>query len=150
MIVDTKDAMFSYAAMVLGALGVSVALFALYAGPFTPQPDVGTQIGEIAGNMRAAAQRALQGLPQPEETIVQSTWDIDRILMAAAPVLGCLAVVSSVIAFIRREPKRMAFCGLGVGVASIFMQVILIAALIIAGAIILVGIMQNLDSILGG
>ncbi|MFK7745676.1 MAG: hypothetical protein AB8B47_11525, partial [Roseobacter sp.] len=111
MLADPKDAMFSFAAMVLGALGISVALFALYAGPFTAQPDVGTQIGEIAGNMRAAALRAVQGLPQPEETIVQPTWDIDRILMAAAPILGVLGVIASVVAFIRREPMRMATYG---------------------------------------
>jgi len=147
---DPQDAIFSYAAMVLGALGISVALFVLYAGPFTPQPDIGTQVGEIAGNMRAAALRAVQGLPQPEETIVQSTWDIDRIMMAAAPVLGLLGVIASVIAFMRHEPKRMATYGLTVSIASIFMQVLLIAALIIAGAIMIVGIMQNLDSILGG
>lgn len=150
MLADPKDAMFSYAAMIMGALGISVALFALFAGPFTAQPDVGTQIGEIAGNMRAAAQRALQGLPQPEETIVHPKWDIDRILMAAAPVLGVLGVVTSVIGFARREPTRMATYGLFVSMASIFMQVVLIGALIIAGAILLVGIMQNLDSILGG
>ena len=147
---DPQDAIFSYAAMVLGALGISVALFVLYAGPFTPQPDIGTQVGEIAGNMRAAALRAVQGFPQPEETIVQSTWDIDRIMMAAAPVLGRLGVIASVIAFMRHEPKRMATYGLTVSIASIFMQVLLIAALIIAGAIMIVGIMQNLDSILGG
>ena len=147
---DPRDILFSYAAMVLGALGISVALFALFAGPFTPQPDVGTQIGEIAGNMRAAAERALLGTPQPEETIVHPTWDIDRILMAAAPILGVLGVIASVIAFIRREPMRMATYGLLVSMASIFMQVVLIVALIIAGAMILIGIMQNLDSILGG
>jgi len=131
-------------------LGISVALFALFAGPFTPQPDVGTQIGEIAGNMREAAQRALLGQPQPEETIVQPTWDLDRILIAAAPVLGVLGVISAVAGFIRREPARMATYGLLVSMASIFMQVVLLVALVIAGAIILVGIMQNLDSILGG
>ncbi|MEE4187324.1 MAG: hypothetical protein V2I76_02605, partial [Roseobacter sp.] len=60
---DPRDAMFSYAAMILGVSGIGTILFALYAGPFTPQPDIGTQIGEIAGNMRAAAQNALQGLP---------------------------------------------------------------------------------------
>lgn len=150
MIANPKDAMFSFAAMVMGALGISLALFVLYVGPFTPQPDVGTQIGEIAGNMRAAAQRAVLGLPQPEETIVHPTWDIDRILIAAAPVLGCLGVISAVFAFIRREPARMATYGLFVSMAAIFMQVVLLVAIIIAGAIILVGIMQNLDSILGG
>lgn len=150
MMADPKDAMFSYAAMVTGALGISIALFALYAGPFTPQPDVGTQIGEIAGNMREAALRAVKGVPQPEETIVQPTWNIDRIMMAAAPVMGFIGVLAAVVAFIRKEPMRMASYGLFVSMAAIFMQVFLIAALVIAGAIILVGIMQNLDSILGG
>lgn len=145
-----KDMMFSYAAIVCGALGVFTALFALYAGPFTPQPDVGTSIGEIAGNMKAAAQRALQGVPQPEETIVTPTWDIDRILMASAPVLGVLGVVMAIVAYIRHEPKRAATCGLAISVGAIFVQVVLISVLIIAGAIILVGIIQNLDSIVGG
>ena len=145
-----KPMPFSIAAIALGATGMFVALLVLYAGPFAPQPDIGTAIGEIAGNMRAAAQRAVQGLPQPEETVVAQAWDIDRILMASAPAAGVLGLVMSFIAFIRREPKRAAFMGLGISIAAIFVQVVLIVALIFAGAMILVGIMQNLDSILGG
>lgn len=144
------DMMFSSAAIVLGALGIFIALFSIYAGPFTPQPDVGTSIGEIAGNMKAAALRAVQGLPQPEATIVEPTWDTDRIMMASAPVTGVLGVVMAIIAYIRREPARAATCGLAISVGAILVQVILISVLIIAGAIILVGIMQNLDSIVGG
>ncbi|MFK7763626.1 MAG: hypothetical protein AB8B62_10210 [Roseobacter sp.] len=140
---------FSYAAIALGALGMFTALFALYAGPFSPQPDVGTSIGEIAGNMKAAAQRALQGLPQPEETIVNPTWDLDRILMAASPALGVLGLIAAIAAYIRREPTRAAHCGLAISMGAILVQVVLIVAIVIAGAIILVGIMQNLDSIVG-
>jgi hypothetical protein len=145
-----RDNAFSLASIVLGALGMSLALLAVYAGPFSPQPDVGTSIGEIAGNMRAAAQRALQGLPQPEETITQRPWDVDRVMMAAAPILGVLGVVTAIVAYIRREPKRAATCGLLISVGAIFVQIVLIVTLIIAGAIILVGIMKNMDSILGG
>lgn len=149
MDVDTRGMAFSYAAIGLGALGLFTALFVLYAGPLSPQPDVGTSIGEIAGNMKAAAQRALQGIPQPEETIVEPTWTIDRILMAAAPALGVLGVVMAIVAYIRHEPKRAATCGMCLSVAAIFVQVVLIVTLIIAGAILLVAIMQNLDSIAG-
>lgn len=141
---------FSIAAMACGALGMFLALFVLYAGPFAPQPDIGTTIGEIAGNMRAAAQRAVQGLPQPEATVAAPAWDIDRVLMAAAPAFGVLGVVLALLAFVRREPWRAATCGLAISVGAIVVQVALIIALMIAGAMILVGIMQNIESILGG
>jgi hypothetical protein len=147
---QNRSMMFSCAAIGLGALGMFVALFAIYAGPFTPQPDIGTSIGEIAGNIRAAALRAVQGLPQPESVVVQPVWDIDRILMASAPAMGVLGVVMAITAYIRREPARAATCGMVLSVAAIFVQVVLIVALLIAGAIILVGILQNLDSIIGG
>jgi hypothetical protein len=140
----------SVAATVFGALGIFLALFVLYAGPFAPQADVGTTIGEIAGNMRAAALRAVQGLPQPQETVVRQVWDIDRILMAATPAFGVFGLVLGIAAFIRHEPKRAAACGIAISAAAIFVQVFLISVLIIAGVILLVGIMQNMESILGG
>lgn len=141
---------FSFAAIGLGAVAMFIALLVVYASPFTPQPDVGTSIGEIAGNMRAAALRAVQGLPQPEETIVKPAWDIDRVLMAAAPALGVLGLVAGIIAFVRHEPKRAALCGVALSASAILVQVVLIAVLIIAGVMLLIGIMQNADSILGG
>ena len=90
-----QNAMFSYAAIACGGAGIFIALLVVYAGPFSPQPDIGTSIGEIAGNMRAAA------------------------------------------------------CGMAISVGAIFVQVVHIAVLIIAGVMLLIGIMQNLDSILG-
>lgn len=141
---------FSCAAILFGASAMFLALLVVYAGPFAPQPDIGTSIGEIAGNMRAAAQRAVQGVPQPEATTIARNWDIDRVLMAATPALGVLGLVMAVVALIRHEPKRAAACGMAISVAAIFVQVVLIVALIVAGAILLVGIMQNMDSILGG
>jgi hypothetical protein len=150
MDIQTRSMTCSIAAIGFGAMGMFLALFVLYAGPFAPQPDVGTSIGEIAGNMRAAALRAVQGLPQPIETIETPAWDIDRILMAATPALGVMGVVLGIAAFIRHEPKRAATCGMAISAAAIFVQVLLIGVLIIAGVILLVGIMKNMDSILGG
>lgn len=144
-----RSAPFSYAAIGLGATALFLALLIVYAGPFAAQPDVGTSIGQIAGDMRAAAQRALQGLPQPEATVQQPVWDIDRILMAGAPALGVVGLIMAIVAFIRREPKRAATCGMAISIGAILVQVLLIAVLIIAGVMLLIGIMQNMDSILG-
>ena len=148
---DTPDQPipFSLAAIALGGAGLVIALLVVFAGPFTPQPDIGTQIGEIAGNMRAAAWRSFFGLEQPETTIVQPQWDTDRILMVAAPAVGVLGILAAIIAFIRREPRRFAAYGLAVSVCAVFVQALLAIVLIIAGVMLLIAIIQNLDSIFG-
>ena len=150
MDIQSGAAPFSIASIGLGAIGLLVALLVLYAGPFAPQPDIGTTIGEIAGNMRAAAWRSFFGLEQPDSTVVQRAWDIDRILMTAAPVAGVLGIVMAIIGYIRNEPKRIAGYGIAMSIAAIFVQVVLIIVFIIAGVMLLIGIMQNMDSIFGG
>lgn len=151
MQIDTseKPMPFSLAAIGLGGAGLFIALLVVYAGPFAPQQDIGTAIGEIAGNMRAAAWRSFFGLEQPDTTIVQRAWDIDRILMTAAPAAGVLGVIMAILAYIRREPRRVATCGLAISVCAIFVQVLLIAVMIVAGVMLLIGIMENMGSIFG-
>lgn len=149
MDIDFKTAGFSFAAIGLGATGLFVALLVMYAGPFAPQQDIGTTIGEIAGNMRAAAWRSFLGLEQPESTIVQRTWDIDRILMAAAPAAGVLGIIMAITAYVRNEPKRMAYYGLAISICAVFVQVLFVVLMIVAGVILLINIIQNLDSIFG-
>ena len=144
-----KNAGFSYAAIGLGGTGLFIALLVFYAGPFAPQQDVGTAIGEIAGNMRAAAWRSFFGLEQPESTIVQRAWDIDRIMMTAAPAAGVLGVIMAITAYIRREPKRLASYGMALSVCAIFVQVLLIILMIVAGLLLLISIIENMDSIFG-
>ncbi|MGZ2255803.1 hypothetical protein [Roseobacter sp. A03A-229] len=140
---------FSIAAIALGGLGLFIALLVMFAGPFAPQPDIGTTMGEIAGNMRAAAWRSLFGLEQPDTTVVQRAWDVDRILMVAAPAAGVLGILMATTAYIRREPKQVAGYGMALSVCAIFVQVLLIIVMIIAGVMLLIGILQNMDSIFG-
>jgi hypothetical protein len=149
MDIDFKSAGFSYAAIGLGGIGLFIALLVVYAGPFAPQQDVGTAIGEIAGNMRAAAWQSFLGLEQPDSTIVQRDWDIDRILMTAAPAAGVLGVVMAITAYIRREPRRVASYGMALSVCAIFVQVLLIIVMIVAGVMLLISIIENMDSIFG-
>ena len=149
MQIDFKSAPCSCAAIGLGAVGLFVALLVVYAGPFAPQPDIGTTIGEIAGNIRASAWRAFLGLEQPDSTIVQRGWDIDRILMTVAPAAGVLGVIMAISAYVRREPRRLATYGMALSVCAIFVQVLLIVLMIVAGVVLLISIIENMDSIFG-
>ena len=144
-----KKMPFSIAAIGLGGIGIFIALLVMYAGPFAPQQDIGTTIGEIAGNMRAAAWRSFFGLEQPESTIVQRAWDIDRILMTIAPAAGVLGVLMAITAYIRREPRKIATYGMALSVCAIFVQVLFIVLMIVAGVLLLMSIIENLDSIFG-
>ena len=140
---------FSIASIVLGGLGLFVALLVVYAGPFAPQQDVGTTMGEIAGDIRAAAWRSFLGLDQPDAKVTQRAWDIDRVLMTAAPAAGVLGVVMAIIAYIKREPARVATYGMALSACALFVQVFLIGLMIVAGITLLASIIRNMDSIFG-
>jgi hypothetical protein len=135
-------------AMGTGALALSLAMLSIFGGPFAPQPSVGTTVGEIAGEMRAAALRAVSGEAQPAP--VARGWDIDRILLLAAPLLGVLTIVLSMVAALRREGLRFAGYGAALGMGAIVFQFVWWIALLIAGAILLVAIIENVGDILGG
>lgn len=149
MDIDFRTAGFSFAAIGLGAIGLFIALLVMYVGPFAPQQDIGTTIGEIAGNMRAAAWRSFLGLEQPESSIIERAWDIDRILMTVAPAAGVLGTIMAITAYIRGEPRRVASYGMALSVCAIFVQVLIIVLMIVAGVMLLISIIENMDSIFG-
>ena len=137
-----------HVAMGAGALALALAMLVVFGGPFAPQPSIGTTVGEIAGEMRAAALRAMNGEPQPAP--VPRGWDIDRVLMLAAPLIGVLAIVLSMIAGLRGEGYRLAGYGAALGAGAIVFQFVWWIALLIAGVIMLLAIIKNVDGILGG
>ncbi len=132
-------------ALLTGSLALILA-FAQIVGPmFEPQPSVGAQIGEIAGEIKRSAWKAFLGLPQaaPEQAAT-SLW----VYMAvAAPVLAVIAIVLSVLSGILRENWRFAAYGTSLGVAAITVQFLWWMALLIAGAMVLVAIIQNIGDI---
>ncbi|MEL6572050.1 MAG: hypothetical protein AAFQ64_10345 [Pseudomonadota bacterium] len=132
-------------ALVMGALGV-IAVFIQIAGPsLDPTPSVGTQIGEVAGEIRRAAWRSFFGMAQPEPEVVQVTWK--DWLPVVGPVLGAIAVVLAVISGIRGEDRRFVGYGLGLGATAILFQFIWMVALLIVGVMLLIAILHNIGDI---
>lgn len=122
-----------------------VLVFAIIIGPtLQPQPSVGTQIGEIAADMKRAATRSLLGQEQPAPEIVKPTFlDYAAFL---PPILGGIAIVLSVISGVKGENWRYSAYGSTLGGTAIVFYFFWWVALLVAGVILLVSIIQNLGS----
>jgi len=133
--------------LALGATALLVVLVHFWVGPFAPQQRVTVTVGEIAAEMRQAAVRKLKGLPQPKPA--SAPWDSDRILKLIAALLAGSAVIAGVVSLVRRETWRPAVGGIALGAGAIAFQVFTWAILVVAGALILFAIIQNITGILG-
>ena len=136
---------------VLTVLATAVALalmlvFAQIVGPtLEPKPSIGTQIGEIAGDIRRSAWRSFFGLPNPApEAVAPSIWSYFEL---AAPIIGVVAVVLSLISGVLRENWRYPVYGTTLGVAAIVFQYVWWLAMLVAGVVLLVAIIENIGEI---
>jgi hypothetical protein len=132
----------------LGVAGLLMALFHFGAGPLDPQPTIGQSIGEIAADIRQSALKGLKGeaLPEPQA----APWSLDRSLRTAAIVLGGLALALGALGLVLRENRRLALTAIGLGAATIGFQFFTWVILLIAGVVLIVAILQNMDGILDG
>ncbi|SEN94599.1 hypothetical protein [Palleronia pelagia] len=134
-------------AVLMGATALLVAMIHIFGGPFAPQQPVGVSIGEIAGDIRASAWRAVTGAPQPAP--VPRGWDIDRVLGLAGPVIGALAVGLAAISVSRRGSTRLAAMATGLGLSAITFQFIWWLAVLMACVALLISIVEAVGDIFG-
>lgn len=130
-----------------GAAALILTLVLFWAGPFAPQQSAGVSIGELAAEIAKSAARSVAGQPQPAPVPVPRT--IDDHLAVAVGVLAGLAVVLGVASLIRHEHKRAALSGIGLGAAAIGIQLFAYAIMMIAGAVVIFGIVYALRDTLG-
>ena len=130
-------------AVLTGALALCLVLVQIVGPTLEPQPSAAAQIGEIAGEIRRSAWRSFLGLPAPEPEPVPSS----NYLALAGPILGILAIVLSVISGVLRENWRYPAYGAGLGVAAIVFQYFWLLAVLVAGVLLLVAIIENIGDI---
>jgi len=132
-------------AVLAGAMAL-LLVFAQIVGPtFETKPSVGTQIGEIAGDIKRSAWRSLLGLPRPEpEAVSPPIWSY---VAMAAPVFGVLAIILSLVSGVLRENWRFSVYGTSFGVAAIVFHFFWWVAVLVAGVVLLVTIIENLGDI---
>lgn len=132
-------------AVLIGAIAV-VLVFVQIVGPtLEPKPSAATQIGEIAGEIKRSAWRSFLGLSNPEPKVEAVTvWNY---LALTAPILGVLALVLSMISGVMRENWRYPVYGASLGAAAIVFQYIWWIAILLAGVLLLVAIIENIGDI---
>lgn len=131
--------------MLTGALALTL-VFAQMVGPsLQPGPSAATQVGEIAGELKRSAWRTFLGLssPKPEPEPV-TVWTY---LAFAAPLLGIVAVLLSLVSGVLRENWRYSVYGACLGAAAILFQYFWWLALLIAGVLLLIAIIENIGEI---
>jgi len=113
-----------------------------------PEKSAAQAIGEIAAEIRDSAQRALSG--EPSAAPPARAWDVNRFLQLAVPILAAVAAVLGAIGLFRREAPILPAIAIGMGCSAFVMQYVFWLALVIGGFCLLIAIVNNLDSILGG
>lgn len=143
-IVNEKRSKIGIVGVIIGAIALLLALFHFYAGPLAPQPKLEQTIAEKAVAIRDATVAALKGKEVEKETWT-SKWDADKIIDVTTALLGGIAIIAAVVAFIKHESLRMAGGAALLGGGAIAFQFIALALGAIIIAIILAAVISQLD-----
>lgn len=126
-----------YVGLTLGAAALLLALIHFWAGPFSPQPTLETVIADKAASIRDSTIKALKGEEYRE--VFVNPWHADRVTQLSVAVMGVLAIILGLIAYIQKAPRRLAGGAAILGAGAIgfqmftfYMAVILIFILIAA------------------
>lgn len=132
-------------AVLAGGLGVIAVFMHIVYPSLQPAPSVGSQIGEIAGDIGRSAWFSLRGL---EDTLpVEEETNYWMYLAIVGPVLGVVALVLALISGLRRENWRYPAYGASLGFAAITFQFFWLIAALIAGVVLLAAIIENIGDI---
>ena len=138
----------SMTGFLLGALALLVVIVQFVAGPFAPQENVGSSLGEFAGQMaRDAVSRFVNG--NDGATTVARPWDIDRITLTLAMVAAVLGVVLGVIGLIRHEAPRAVGAAFAIGALAIVFQFFATTLMMVLGVLMILGLFAMLGQMFG-
>jgi hypothetical protein len=139
-----------------GLIGFCFGVFALLAaamltsGLMSPAPEpeqsIGTAIGEIARDIRAAATGVTTHVPDAPRA---ESFDMIPVLLIVTPILAAIAALLGGISLFRHEPATLPKMAIAMGVGAIVMQYAFWLALVICATLLLISIVSNMDGIFG-
>ncbi len=135
-------------AVLTGGLALIAVFVHMTAPMMEPSPSAASQIGEIAGEIRRSAWASFLGEPDPAPVDEPSAWWL--YLAVVGPALGVVALLLSLVSGLKRENWRYPAYGAGLGTAAIIFQFVWMVAVLIAGVVLLVAIIENIGDIFGG
>ncbi len=132
-------------AVLTGAIALCLVFVQIVGPTLEPAPSAATQIGEIAGEIKRSAWRSFLGMPAPEPE--EQAAPASSYLALAAPILGVIAILLSLASGILRENWRYSVYGTTLGAAAVIFHFVWWIALLVAGVLLLVAIIENIGDI---
>lgn len=135
---------FGILAVVMGFLALAAVVGHFFVGPIDPPPPVEVSIAEKAANIRDATVAALKG----EEYTARSNSrpkTLDDYLTYSFLGLAMLAILMSVIGFIKRESLRPAVAGAALGGLAITFQFAIVIFMGLLCVLLLSAVIDKLD-----
>jgi hypothetical protein len=132
---------FGWAGLAFGVLALGLALLPGWVAPMYDPPSKPLQrqaadwLGELKDKTVAAIRMEPASPPAPE---FQNAWR-DRRISVASLILGFIALVLGIVAFVRHEDQRMVACAVALAAGAIAAEHFLTAVMILAFAV-LVGV----------
>lgn len=133
------------AGILLGSIGLLLALVHFWAGPFAPEPTLETLVSEKAASLRQAAVDALNG-ETAEARSTTASWDADRITQVVVAVLGGLAFILAVLSFTSNESRRVAGGAAVLGLSAITFQFVAMYVMAFLAIMLILGILSSIGA----
>jgi hypothetical protein len=133
---------FGFFGIGFGGVALLLALMHFWAGPFSPTPTLETSIADKAASIRTATMKALKGEDYRE--VSKRKWDNDRITYAATAFMGGLAIILSVLALAKQEPKRVVFGAAALGASAIAFQFIAMYAMALLVVLLVCAVLSSI------
>lgn len=139
-----KNTIFGTLAVLLGFLAFAAVIGHFFAGPFDPPPPIEVSIAEKAANIRDATVAKLKG-EKYEAVSDARPRTLDDYLTYSFMALAVIAILFSVIGFIRHERWRPSVAGAAFGGLAITFQFATVVFFGLLCAIVLAAVIDKLD-----
>lgn len=138
----TRNTRFGFIGIGFGSVALLLALLHFWAGPFSATPTLETTIADKAASIRTATLKALKGEEYRE--VAKSSWNTDKVVNVMTAVFGGLALILSIFALAKHEPKRVVIGGAFLGVSAIAFQFIAMYAMALLLVLLFFAVLSSL------
>lgn len=126
--------------MALGAIALCVGVLHYFLGPIAT-PDPGHSLESIVADTAVSIKERITAKlnkeePPPASPVADDGLAPDRLIMATSAGLGVFALILGLIAYVRREDKRMSRSAILLGASAVGLQFFIIAIALIVLAIL--------------
>lgn len=142
---DNRQKKFGTIGIMIGGLGLLLAIFHLWAGPFGDSSQTFDKV--VSEKTLSLKQKTLEVLfnKEPQSASPVSNIGTDKIITIIAGLLGGIAIILSVLSFANHESPRFASGAAVIGISAILFQFIVFYAVIAIAIFIILMALSNLS-----